>query len=49
MGGSSGGGAVLTACAPVLVRGGTDEAAGEVLPAGTAAEQVSWCAGLPGR
>ncbi|HEY2269757.1 MAG TPA: hypothetical protein VGI96_44570 [Streptosporangiaceae bacterium] len=41
-----GGGAVLTACAPVLVRGGTDEAAGEVLLAGTVAEQVSWCAGL---
>ncbi|HEX6450753.1 MAG TPA: hypothetical protein VF060_14980 [Trebonia sp.] len=46
MGRSSGGGAVLTACAPVLVRGGTGEADGEVLPAGRVAERVSWCAGL---
>jgi hypothetical protein len=41
MGGSCGGGAVLTACAPVLVRGGTDEAAGEVLPAGTVADNTA--------
>ena len=35
-----------TACARVLIRGGVDEAAGEVLTAGELASRVSWCAAL---
>jgi IS605 OrfB family transposase len=40
------GGAARTACARVLVRGGTDEKTGEVLPAAAVAERVGWCASL---
>src|SRR6185437_7184488 len=35
-----------TACARVLVRGGTDEKTGEKLPAAVVAERVEWCAAL---
>jgi hypothetical protein len=35
-----------TACARVLVRGGTDEKTGEALSAATLAERVAWCAAL---
>ena len=40
------GGAARTACARVLVRGGTDEKTGEALSAAAVAERVSWCAAL---
>ena len=40
------GAAARTACARVLVRGGTDEETGEALPAAAVAERVAWCAGL---
>lgn len=46
MSGRSGGDAALTACAPVLVRGGTNEASGEVLSPGAVAERAGWCAAL---
>ncbi len=51
MGGSKGlalaaGGASRTACARVLVRGGTDEKTGRELPAAVVAERVGWCAAL---
>jgi hypothetical protein len=35
-----------TACARVLVRGGTDEKTGEALTTATLAERVAWCAAL---
>lgn len=35
-----------TACARVLVRGGTDEKTGEALPVAVVAERVAWCAAL---
>jgi IS605 OrfB family transposase len=35
-----------TACARVLVRGGTDEKTGEALSAAAVSERVSWCAAL---
>jgi IS605 OrfB family transposase len=38
--------AASTACARVLVRGGTDEKTGEVLSAVAVVERVSWCAAL---
>jgi hypothetical protein len=38
--------AARTACARVLVRGGTDEQTGEALTAATLAERVAWCAAL---
>jgi hypothetical protein len=44
-----GGGAARTArtaCARVLIRGGTDEKTGEALPAAAVAERVAWCAAL---
>jgi hypothetical protein len=34
------------ACAPVLIRGGTDERTGEVLTAAAVAERVGWCAAI---
>jgi hypothetical protein len=40
------GGAARTACARVLVRGGTDEKTGEALSASAVAERVAWCAAL---
>jgi putative resolvase len=40
------GGAARTACASVLVRGGTDEKTGEALSASAVAERVAWCAAL---
>ena len=40
------GGAARTACARVLVRGGTDEKTGEALSAAAVAERVAWCAAL---
>jgi IS605 OrfB family transposase len=40
------GAAVRTACARVLVRGGTDEKTGEALSAAAVAERVAWCAAL---
>jgi IS605 OrfB family transposase len=51
VGGSKGlalaaGEAPRTACARVLVRGGTDEKTGEELPAAVVAERVGWCAAL---
>jgi hypothetical protein len=42
----AGGGAARTACARVLVRGGTDEETGEALSAAAVAERVAWCAAL---
>ena len=42
----AGGGAARTACARVLIRGGTDEKTGEALPAAAVAERVAWCAAL---
>jgi hypothetical protein len=39
-------GAARTACARVLVRGGTDEETGEALTAAAVAERVEWCAAL---
>jgi hypothetical protein len=39
-------GAARTACARVLVRGGTDEKTGETLSAAAVAERVGWCAAL---
>lgn len=45
--GSAGSGRVgLTSSACVLVRGGADEATGEVLPARVVAERAGWCAAL---
>jgi Putative transposase DNA-binding domain len=41
-----GDGAARTACARVLVRGGTDEKSGEALTAAAVAERVEWCAAL---
>jgi hypothetical protein len=38
--------AARTACARVLVRGGTDEKTGEVLSAAAVGERVAWCAAL---
>jgi Putative transposase DNA-binding domain len=38
--------AARTACALVLVRGGTDEKTGEVLPAAVVAQRAGWCAAL---
>jgi hypothetical protein len=38
--------AARTACARVLVRGGTDEKRGEVLPTAVVAERTAWCADL---
>ena len=38
--------AARTACAQMLVRGGTDEKTGEALTAAAVAERVSWCAAL---
>jgi Putative transposase DNA-binding domain len=35
-----------TACAPVLVRGVTDEKTGEALPAAVVAQRAGWCAAL---
>jgi IS605 OrfB family transposase len=40
------GAAARTACARVLVRGGTDEKSGEALSAAPVAERVAWCATL---
>jgi IS605 OrfB family transposase len=40
------GGATRTACARVLVRGGTDEKTGEVLSGAAVAERAAWCAAL---
>ena len=40
------GGAARTACARVLVRGGTGEETGEALSAAAVAERVAWCAAL---
>ncbi|MGH3122956.1 MAG: zinc ribbon domain-containing protein, partial [Trebonia sp.] len=46
-GGSAGGGSAgLTSSARVLVRGGADEATGDVLPARVVAERAGWCAAL---
>ncbi len=42
----AGGQAARTACARMLVRGGTDEKAGEALSAAAVAERVAWCAAL---
>jgi IS605 OrfB family transposase len=40
------GGAAHTACAGVLVRGGTDEKTGEALTTAALAERAGWCAAL---
>lgn len=42
----AGGGAARTACARVLIRGGTEEKTGEALSAAAVAERVAWCAAL---
>lgn len=44
--GPVGGRASRTACARVLLRGGTDEKTGEALSAAAVAERVGWCAAL---
>jgi hypothetical protein len=38
--------AARTACARVLLRGGTDEKAGEALSPAAVAERVAWCSAL---
>jgi hypothetical protein len=42
----AGGTAARTACARALIRGGIDEATGEVVTAGAMAGRVGWCAAL---